>query len=189
MKIEFAKKLRSTASTKMLVLAISIILILSVAVMGTLMFLVSKTTAVTNTFDPAQVTCKVNEQFDGMEKKNVTVINTSNINAYLRVKLVTYRVNESGERIGGTTTIPPFTPGDGWFEKDGFYYYNQPVAPDGKPVADLIGDNGITLDKYTDADGGKQVVDVIAEAIQAKPGSVVAEKWKVTVDPDGVISK
>ena len=189
MRMDSMKKRRSTASTKMMVLAISIILLLSVAVMGTMMFLVSKTPAVTNTFDPAHVSCAVQENFDGTVKKNVNVTNTSDIDAYLRVKLVTYRVNADGERIGGTATIPEFTPGSGWFEKDGFYYYNKPVAPGAVPDVKLIGDSGINLMSYTDADGGKQVIEVVAEAIQAKPTSVVADKWNVTVNDNGTISK
>ena len=152
------------------------------------MYIVSKTTAVTNTFEPATVTCEVQENFDGTVKKDVTVKNTSNIDAYLRVKLVTYRVNDKGERIGGTAAIPSFTPGEGWFEKDGFYYYNKPIAPNKTPAANLIGNDGITLVKYTDADGGRQVIEVIAEAIQSVPTSVVKEYWNVTVDANGVIS-
>ncbi len=189
MRMNFMKRRSSTASTKMMVLAISIILILSTAVMGTMMFLVSKTPVVTNTFDPAKVTCEVQEQFDGTVKKDVTAKNTSNIDAYLRIKPVSYRVNTDGERIGGTVVIPNFTPGSGWFEQDGFYYYHKPVAPGEIPEVKLIGDSGITLVIYTDADGGKQVIEVIAEAIQAKPTSVVADQWNVTVNDSGTISK
>ena len=134
MRMDSKKRRKSTASRKVIVLAIAVVLLLSATVTGTLMYLVSKTTAVTNTFEPATVTCEVQENFDGTVKKDVTVKNTSNIDAYLRVKLVTYRVNDKGERIGGTAAIPSFTPGEGWFEKDGFYYYNKPVAPDAKPA-------------------------------------------------------
>lgn len=188
MRMDSKKRRKSTASRKVIVLAIAVVLLLSATVTGTLMYLVSKTTAVTNTFEPATVTCEVQENFDGTVKKDVTVKNTSNIDAYLRVKLVTYRVNADGERIGGTAAIPSFTPGEGWFEKDGFYYYNKPVAPDKTPAAKLIGNDGITLVKYTDADGGRQVIEVIAEAIQSVPTSVVKEYWNVTVDANGVIS-
>ena len=52
----------------------------------------------------------------------------------------------------------------------------------------MIGNDGITLVKYTDADGGRQVIEVIAEAIQSVPTSVVADNWNVTVDANGVIS-
>ena len=37
-------------------------------------------------------------------------------------------------------------------------------------------------------DGGRQVIEVIAEAIQSVPTSVVADNWNVTVDANGVIS-
>lgn len=188
MRMDSKKRRKSTASRKVIVLAIAAVLLLSATVTGTLMYLVSKTTAVTNTFEPATVTCEVQENFDGTVKKDVTVKNTSNIDAYLRVKLVTYRVNADGERIGGTAAIPSFTLGKGWFEKDGFYYYKSPVAPKETPVANLIGNDGITLVQYTDADGGRQVIEVIAEAIQSVPTSAVAEKWGVTVDDNGVIS-
>lgn len=188
MRMDSKKRRKSTTSGKVIVLAIAAVLLLSATVTGTLMYLVSKTTAVTNTFEPATVTCEVQEDFNGTVKKDVTVKNTSNIDAYLRVKLVTYRVNEKGERIGGTATIPGFTLGNGWFAKDGFYYYNKPVAPGATPATDLIGNDGITLVKYTDADGGRQVIEVIAEAIQSVPTSVVADNWNVTVHANGVIS-
>ena len=51
------------------------------------------------------------ESFDGTTKTNVDVVNDSNITAYIRVKLVTYRVNDAGQHIGGTAAIPSFTPG------------------------------------------------------------------------------
>ena len=60
------------------------------------------------------MSCTVTEDFDGTTKKNVNVTNTGDIDAYLRVKLVTYRVNDDGQHIGGTAAIPAFTPGDGW---------------------------------------------------------------------------
>ena len=189
MRMDSNKRRKSTASRKVIVLAIAVVLLLSATVTGTLMYLVSKTTAVTNTFEPAEVTCEVQEDFNGTVKKDVTVKNTSNIDAYLRVKLVTYRVNEKGERIGGTAAIPGFTPGNGWFAKDGFYYYNKPVAPGDTPATDLIGDKGIKLVEYIDADGGKQVIEVIAEAIQSVPTSVVEQMWNVKVDADGVTIK
>ena len=53
----------------------------------------------------------------------------------------------------------------------------------------VSGSSGIELQSYTDADGGRQVIEVIAEAIQSVPASVVADKWKVTVNADGTISK
>ena len=189
MKYRMGKTKKRTTSNRTLVLAIALVLVLGCGVMGTLMLLVDKTSEVKNTFSPSAVACKVTERFDGTVKKNVNVTNTSDINAYIRVKFVTYRVNAVGEKIGGTAEIPSFELGDGWFEKDGFYYYSKPVAPDGVPEEDLIGEDGITLvSSYTDSDGGRQVIEVIAEAIQSVPADAVEQAWNGTVT-DGSISK
>lgn len=172
----------------MTTLVLSSLLVLILGIGGTLALLVDRDESITNTFTPAQVSCHVTENFDGTTKSNVNVVNDSNITAYIRVKLVTYRVNDAGQHIGGTAGIPTFTPGDGWFEQDGYYYYSQPVAAGASPATALI--SSITLnDTYTDADGGKQVIEVMAEAIQSVPTSVVAEKWKVTIDTNGTLTQ
>ena len=140
-----------------------------------------------NTFTPSYVSCSVTEDFNGTIKNNVNVTNTGDTEAYIRAKLVTYRVNNSGQRIGGTAEIPPFTPGNNWKEYNGFYYYTLPVAAGGEPAADLIGASGITLIEYkNDPDGGKQVIEVMAEAIQSKPAQAIGEAWGVTIAPNSV---
>ena len=86
-----------------------------------------------------------------------------------------------GQRIGGTATILPFTPGTGWVKYGDFYYYTLPVAPNAAPETALIGTKGIELVQYTDADGGKQVIEVMAEAIQSQPERAVGQAWGVTI--------
>ena len=133
------KKLHGKAGA----LLISLLLIFTVTVSGTVAYLATQTSGLTNTFKPSHVSCEVTESFDGTTKSNVNVINTSDIDAYIRVKLVTYRVNDARQHIGGTATIPPFTPGEGWVKHDDYYYYKQPVASGTKPATDLI--SSITL--------------------------------------------
>ncbi len=163
---------------KIALLVLAFLLIASAAVSGTLAYLVADTVDVKNEFTPSNVACKVTETFDGNTKKNVYVTNTGDTEAYIRVKLVTYRVNDEGQHIGGTATIPDFTPGENWKEFGGYYYYTLPVAPDDEPTADLI--DSVTLTgKYTDADGGKQVIEVMAEAIQSAPANAVKEAWGI----------
>lgn len=168
-------------------LLISVLLLVAVAAGGTIAYLFTQTDAIVNTFTPSHVSCEVSETFNGTVKSNVNVKNTSDIDAYLRVKLVTYRVNNEGEHIGGTATVPNFTPGTNWFEKDGYYYYSYPVEAGGSPNVNLIGTPGITLKTYSDADGGKQVIEVMAEAIQSVPADAVHQAWGVTVGSDGKI--
>lgn len=181
-------KQTSRKSRKKLTVSLICLILLTLAVGTTTAFIIDKTQNVENIFDPSHVTCEVTEDFDGEIKKNVSIKNTSDISVYIRVKLVSYRVNDNNMIIGGTADIPDFTPGDGWFENSGFYYYNEPVAAGDKPKSDLIGDPGVALTKYTDADGGKQVIEVLAEAIQSEPENAVQDSWNVTVADDGTIS-
>lgn len=154
--------------------------LLAVSVIGgTFAYLMQASAQKVNAFTPAQVSCNVDETFDGRIKTNVNVQSTSDIDAYLRVRLVSYRQNAAGEKIGGTAPILPFTLGEGWFYQNGFYYYNKPVAPGESPAADLL--SRYELTEYTDADGGVQVLEILAEAIQANPATAVAEAWGVTV--------
>ena len=132
--------------------------------------------------------CEVTENFDGTTKSNVNVINTGDTEAYIRVKLVTYRVNNAGQHIGGTAEIPTFTLGENWVENGGYYYYTKPVERGQSPAENLT-DSMTLTDSYDDADGGKQVIEVMAEAIQAKgvdsTGTpAVKLAWGVSVDAD-----
>lgn len=155
---------------------ISMVLILTLAVGGTIAFLSTKTDPVVNTFNPSQVTCSVVEDFDGKAKTNVNVRNTGDIPAFIRVKLVTYRTNDQGQHIGGTASLPAFTLGTGWVKCGDYYYYTYPVAPGATP-ADSLAERIELTENYTDVDGGHQSIDVIAEAIQAGPEAAVKAAW------------
>ena len=168
-------------------MVLSVVLLLALAVGGTIAWLSTKTTPVTNTFTPAKVTCKVEENFDENTgvKTNVNVTNTGNIAVYIRVKLVTYRTNDAGQHIGGTAELPKFTPGENWVEYGKYYYYTLPVEPKAQPQTNLA--DSMTLEKsYEDADGGKQALDVMAEAIQSEPEKAVADAWGVTITQNSV---
>lgn len=172
------RKPSRAAGTKTMSLLLALVL-LTGAVTGTLAWLFAKTDNVTNTFVPASVPNTPEEKFDGETKTSIVIRNTGNIDAYVRVKLVTYRVNDKGDHIGGEATIPAFTLGANWFEKDGYYYYTKPVVPNATS-GELL-DSSIKLQQYTDADGGKQVIEVISESIQSVPTSTVESVWPVTV--------
>ena len=167
---------------RMATVVLSLVLLLALAVGGTVAWLSARTPQVTNTFTPAYVTCEVTETFDKTNgvKTNVNVTNTSDIDAYIRVKLVTYRTNDAGQHIGGTAELPQFTLGKDWVEKDGYYYYTLPVAPGKTPAANLADKMTLTA-SYDDVDGGKQAVDVMAEAIQSAPEKAVADAWGVKI--------
>ena len=157
-------------------MVIATALLLALAISGTVAWLTTKGAPITNTFNPSKVACEVTESFNGTVKSSVNVKNTGDIDAYIRVKLVTYRTNAQGQHIGGTAALPDFTPGEGWVPYNGYYYYTKPVAPNAQPENALISSINLT-EKYIDADGGRQAIDVMAEAIQSVPEAAVKAAW------------
>lgn len=180
-----ARRRRRQKKNRLTVLILSMVMLVTVAVGGTLAYLTTKDAPVTNTFTPSAVACQVTENFDGTEKKNVNVKNTGDTEAYIRVRLVTYRVNDQNQHIGGAAAIPEFTPGTNWVKFSDYYYYTLPVKPGEKPVNDLIGQMTLT-GSYADADGGKQVIEVMAEAIQSGPAEAVGNSWGVSITKGSV---
>lgn len=155
----------------------------------TLAFMFKKAES-TNTFVPAQVSCVVHEKMDGQEvtgntavgkeKSEIRVENTGNIKAFIRVKLVSYYVDENGSIIGTSSNYPDITTKNDWIAKENHtYYYSNPVDPSGKTK--LLCDP-VTLEK-TQIDGKTvyQVLEVFAEAIQAEPTSAVEGAWGITI--------
>ncbi len=166
--------------------ALAAVLLIALSIGGTYAWLTGRSAAVANTFTPGHVTSEVTEEFDGTVKTNVNVVNTGDIDAFVRVKLVTYRTNDRGEHIGGVSELPVFTLGENWVEYGGCYYYTLPVAPGASPAANLA-DRIVLTAAYDDADGGHQSMDVMAEAIQSIPEAAVKAAWGngFGIDADG----
>lgn len=173
-------------SKKTGMLFLSLLLVIGMVVGGTLAWLSTKSAPITNTFTPSKVACEVTESFDGTVKSNVNVKNTGDTQAFIRVKLVTYRTNDAGDHIGGTAELPEFKLGDNWVWYDGYYYYTLPVAAGGTPNTNLT-DSMTLTGSYNDTDGGKQAIDVMAEAIQSVPENAVKAAWGkgFSISPDG----
>ena len=159
-------------------MAMAAVLLLTLAIGGTVAWLSTKDAPITNTFHPSKVSCEVTEKFSGTTgvKENVNVKNTGTIDAFIRVKLVTYRTNADGQHIGGTAAIPSFDLGANWVQYGDYYYYTKPVAPNQKPGTNLA-DSMTLTGAYPDADGGSQAMDVMAEAIQSVPEAAVKAAW------------
>lgn len=169
-----------------LLLALSLTL-----VVGTVYaYMFMRTQEETAAFAPAVVSCSVSEDpFDGTTKSGITVTNTGNVDAYLRVRLVTYWIHGEGENAGkvAAESSPSLeiTPDNGWLEgPDNTFYYPYPVARDGGTTPPLFSGSIMLGQK----DGLKQVIDVFAEAIQADPAAAVIDSWDVTLDSSGTIT-
>lgn len=175
---------RSHNGKRSLAALIALVLIICVAVGGTIAYIVTRTDEVKNEFTPADVQIAIKEDFDGTVKSSITVENVQadkNVPCYIRVKLVSNMQDEDGN-VTGSAAINAFTLGDNWFDGgDGCYYYEN-VVNVGASTANLLAD-GSTIKLTTD-----QVVEVLAEGIQATPIDAVESAWPVTV-VNGQLSK
>lgn len=178
--IKAVKNLRVTSqkslSMRKLFLIVACILLSATTFGGTLAYIFTNTTPLTNKFVPAQMRCEILEDFsNGTVKQNVCVQNTGDASAYIRVKLLPYWYDKEIDTIiAKSSWTPLFTPGAGWVcGNDGYYYYTSPVNP-GECTSVLISSLTLEQDEISLA---RQVLEVIASCIQAEPVDAVMEAW------------
>lgn len=175
---------RRKTGRKRFLLAMITTMLLGASATGTsLAYLVAGTNEITNWFEGAVVKGNVEEVFNQFVKKDVTVANTGNTDAYVRVALVPNWVNSNGEIINETPQagqdyrldIPD---GNGWkLGSDGFYYYTQKVAP-GKETTVLVNLCEPLATKKDEYGNELQFqLHVAASLIQARPDQAVKEAW------------
>lgn len=150
-----------------------------------------QTNVLQNQFDTAEVDCEVHEALDGAgdytqgmqtadRKTGITVKNTGNIDAYLRVRFVSYWVNGEGNVVGKPSQMPAISVTDAWIPgSENTYYHKAAVAPEAF-TQELLSQPIILAD--VSSEGYYQVVEVFADAIQSLPESAVESSWKVTVE-------
>ena len=169
------------------VLLIAVILLISTAVGSTVAFLATKTEPVENSFEYANVSCKVTQNCD-TDGSIVQVKNTGTISAYIRAAVVANWIDVDGNIAASVPEGYSYdlTCSSGsWVQgNDGFSYYLLPVAPGASTEGNLLTCTVTCPEtpEYTLS------VEVLAEAIQSTPASAVNEAWKVAVDGDGKLS-
>lgn len=178
---------KNNSKKRLMILLVSLSALLVIAVGGTLAYVFMTTDALENIFTPAQVSCAVVEngmEYTGnvvsnvSEKKNVTIKNTGNTDAYIRVDIV---VNWKNATSGNVYAQAPeldtdytMSLGSGWKKgSDGYYYYTSAIAPSHETGA-LIAE---CKPGDTTPDGYVLSVEIVASAIQSKPDSVVESAW------------
>ena len=173
---------KSGRSRRPLLLLASLVLLLALAVGGTVAWLNSSSGPVTITMSPGQVPITINETFNGATKSGVSVTNTGNIDAYIRVAIVANAVDKDGNIIAGTAPDYVYLVNtDDWqlLEDDGYYYYKGAVAPGGTTEPLFTDDVTVT--------GGE--LNILAESIQVLGGydgeTASAYAWGV-VYTDGI---
>lgn len=148
-------------------------------------------------FTPAQVSCEVEETFDGSVKRSVAIRNTGDTDAFIRVTVVANWVKADDE--GNVTSVHAQQPQPGtdytiqWADDFGanwlqggsdFYYYKIAVDPE-ESTAVLIAE--CTPKANRAPEGYTLAVEIVASAIQASPEAVAEEYWHISVE-NGVIT-
>ena len=150
---------------------LALVLILVCTVGGTVAYLVTHTDPVVNTFTPGEVSCQVEEKFEGNNVKTEAVVkNTGNVPAYIRVAVVANTIDAQGNITGMETLPAGWLNTEDWTKSGDFYYYKGVVQP-GDVTANLLNAD-INLE-------GIQVT-ILASAIQSMPDDAVNEAWKMS---------
>lgn len=176
---------RSHINVRLTAIVLATVTLLALAVGGTIAWLNAETDPVVNSFSYGKITTEIEEKFENNVKENVAAKNTGTADAFIRIKLVSYRTNGEGQRIGGAAPLQQFKLGDNWVKYGDYYYYTLPVAPN-YSTGILV--DRIELMTYNDADGGYQSIDVMAEAIQSTPEQAVKDAWGFGLNTDGSLA-
>ena len=153
------RKRRRKLNNRALILLASLVLIVGMAAGGTVAWLITNTGAVQNTMVPASVPITINETVKGTTKSAVTVTNTGNTDAYIRVAIVANAVDENGNVIAGNA--PAYSVNlTNWTKIGNYYYYNGIVPAQGSTLPLFSGEVNF-------ANGE---VNILAESIQVLGG-------------------
>lgn len=184
-------------------LGILLVLLLTAMVMPKAhAYMVHKSQKVANKLIPAWVSCQVHEVADLKEytegeknvttyevnsKSSITVENTSNVDAYLRVRLVFHYKDSKGNIVARDIKPPKVEITDDWFALDDYTYcYKNPVAPADSTTnllrSELVMEPVIVTVEGTDYTY-YPVVEIFAEAIQAS-GVIVRNDQKIPAVED-----
>ena len=182
-------------SIKPFLIAFCVCILACAAVSGSLAWLTSTPEHVVNSFIPGEVTIQVDETFDDEHttKQNVSIKNTGNVPAYIRVALIPAWVDDEGNIAAKPASLDDCTitwvkDGNGyeddWFiGSDGFYYCKTVIEPGASTP--------ILIKSCTVKDGEHKYdfeLQIIASAVQSLPTSTVGEVWPVVVDTDGTLA-
>lgn len=196
-------KLRAVLKGKRSIITICAVLIICTIAVGSIAWLSSVTGTIHNKFDPADVTITITEKpFNNEVKEDVSVANTGNVHAYIRVALVPAWVDENGNVVAQEASLDDCTITWGengtaslegnpdWFRgSDGYYYCRKPIPPASEapnnftPI--LIKKCEVNASPY-----GHQYdfeLRIMASAVQAIPTDAVEEAWGVSVDANGYL--
>lgn len=188
----YHEKKRAFCRKKIILLAL-LISVITLSAGATLAHIFIQTKAAANTFTPAEVSCDVDEEFNGSIKTDVKIQNTGSTDAYIRAAIIVTWIDENNnvyaqKPVNDRDYTIKFSDelNSNWLiDKNGFYYCKTPIAPNSE-TPQLISECKVI--DGTEPEGYRLSVEIVASAIQSVPSSVVQEQWGVTVI-DGIIVK
>lgn len=159
-------------SNKTLALLVSVALLLTFAVSGTVAYLTANTGSLVNTFTPGTVVPDIEETRGETVKSNVYIKNTGTADAYVRAMVVVTWQNDAGEVYpkmpeAGTDYTIEF--GDNWTPVGNYWYYNGIVKGVVNDTVDQTTPLIVTCSSVVDnePEGYNLHVEVLAQAVQA----------------------
>ena len=143
---------------------------------GTIAYLQQEAKLV-NEFTVGKVKVSIDEEFTENVKKNVTLTNQGNVDAYVRAKILVYYVDKDGAIFGESPILnQDYTMQmgnmDKFIEVGGMYYFQDPLPANGTTEV-LIQECKETGSMKKDR---TLVVDILGEGIQAH-SDAVREAW------------
>lgn len=181
---------------RLTLLFVSLLLVIGVGIGATFAYIRMQTQEERNVFTPGRVACAVEETFDGSEKKDVSIKNTGNTEAYIRaaVHVTWMRDDENPDAADQTVmaSVPQegidytitYAENAGWLRIGDYWYYQSPVEP-GDSTAVLVTSCRLA-EGGTVPQGYHLSVEIVSSAIQSLPNTVPVEKWNVEI-ADGQI--
>ena len=158
---------------RLIAAAFSLLLAVLIFTGASFSFLHMQTGSVKNIFSKGSVGAEIEEVFTNNAKSSITVKNIGNSPAYVRVRLVSYWQNSDGTIAAQASPAVSFILASEWTRLGEYYYYTQPVGG-GEETDNLLG-KSIALAE-------DQVIDVIAEVVQATPAKAVVDVWGVSAE-------
>lgn len=166
---------------KYLSLIILLILISTLTIGGTFAWLSSETQPVNNYFTKGSVPITPDETLEGQVKKSVTIQNSGNFPALIRLAITANHIDQNGNIIDGKPVSLPVNTAD-WDLINGIYYYKRIVQP-GSETSNLFSKE---VD-YTDME-----INIMAQSVQASgnfgteenPVSASQYAWKMNYNAE-----
>ncbi len=169
--------MKNKLSKKSLTVLLSLVLILTATIGGTVAYLFEKANVMKITFTPAAVSCQVVESDGGYAVKN-----TGDTAAFVRLAVVANWETEDGNVYG----FSPITENDyaiiaeeGWTLTEAGYYVFSAALHRGESTTPIV----FVLNGEA-PEGCHFAVDILAEAIQSSPEAAAVEAWGFTVETE-----